>query len=137
MRIDGQNETLKALEQERQRILASAQTEVSATAYEILNEAKESTPVKNNFLRGSGFADIQGLNATVGFNKEYAPYVEFGTGGTVNIPPNWEDFASQFKGKGIKTINLKARPYLIPAFEKGIKGFNQRMNGVTLKNTTI
>lgn len=46
---------------------------------------------------------------------EYAPFVEFGTGTMVSIPPGYETFAAQFRrGPG---VNRPAKPYLIPAFE--------------------
>ena len=52
-------------------------------------------------------------------NAPYGPFVEFGTGGLVDIPKGWERLAATFKGKGIKKINLPARPYLYPAFRDG------------------
>ena len=56
----------------------------------------------------------------VNLNKApYGPFVEFGTGGKVDIPKGWERLAATFKGKGIKKINLPARPYLYPAFRDG------------------
>ena len=45
----------------------------------------------------------------------YAAYVEFGTGGLVNVPPELQDEAIKFKGKGIRQVNLRPRPYLYPA----------------------
>jgi hypothetical protein len=59
--------------------------------------------------------------------------VEFGTGGTVNVPAGYEDFAMQFKGKGIRKINLKPRPYLIPAFESEIPILRKNIQNV-IKN---
>jgi len=56
----------------------------------------------------------------VNLNKApYAPFVEFGTGGKVDIPKGWEKLAETFKGDNIKKIDLKARPYLYPAFRDG------------------
>ena len=46
----------------------------------------------------------------------YAPFVEFGTGGLVQVPNELKEIAIKFKGKGIKQVNLRARPYLYPAF---------------------
>ena len=46
---------------------------------------------------------------------EYAPFVEFGTGTKVSVPPGYEEFAMQFyRGPG---HNQKAQPFLIPPFE--------------------
>ena len=48
--------------------------------------------------------------------KKYAAFVEFGTGALVNVPAGLEDYAIQFKGKGIKQVNLPARPFLFNSF---------------------
>lgn len=48
--------------------------------------------------------------------KNYAAFVEFGTGALVNVPAGLEDYAIQFKGKGIKQVNLPARPFLFNSF---------------------
>ena len=62
-------------------------------------------------------------SASVTVPVSYAPYVEFGTGTKVNIPKGLEDYASQFKGKDIREVNLPARPFLFPAAEKAAKEF--------------
>ncbi|MFM2204572.1 MAG: Cellulophaga phage phi10:1 [Bacteroidota bacterium] len=49
----------------------------------------------------------------------YAPFVEFGTGGLVQVPNELKEIAIKFKGKGIKQINLPARPFLYPALLRG------------------
>jgi HK97 gp10 family phage protein len=49
----------------------------------------------------------------------YAPFVEFGTGGLVDVPNELKDQAIKFKGKGIKQVNLRPRPYLYPALLQG------------------
>lgn len=59
---------------------------------------------------------------TVGTNVNYAPFVEFGTGALVDIPQGLEDYAIQFKGAGIKEVNLPARPYL---FNSGREKFRE------------
>jgi HK97 gp10 family phage protein len=53
----------------------------------------------------------------------YAAYVEFGTGGLVQVPNELKEQAWLFKGKGIKEVNLKARPYLYPALLRGRKEY--------------
>jgi HK97 gp10 family phage protein len=68
-----------------------------------------------------------GKSVRVGTAKHYAPYVEFGTGALVEVPEGLEDFAMQFKGAGIKEVNLPARPFLMPAFEKNIEPFIERL----------
>jgi len=68
--------------------------------------------------------------------EKYAAFVEFGTGGLVDIPAGWENLASKFRGKGIKQINLPARPYLYPAFKEGSKQYVKDLNS-QLKKLTI
>jgi HK97 gp10 family phage protein len=48
----------------------------------------------------------------------YAPYHEFGTGGMTAVPANWGDIAIQFKGRGIRIVNIRPRPFLVPAFNQ-------------------
>lgn len=48
----------------------------------------------------------------VGTDLEYAPYIEFGTGDMVEIPEGAEGVASQFKGKGIRKVNIKGDSFL-------------------------
>lgn len=101
-------------------------------ANEILNEAKTNAPVKYGKLRQSGLAEPinNGMGGKITFSAAYAPFVEFGTGGTVLIPSGWGDFASQFKGKGIRTVNLPPRPYLLPAFIKGVRDYKSKLEAI-------
>lgn len=96
--------------------------EFNAAALNIQSNAKKVVVVDNGFLRNSIYLKSQGTNTnfifTVGARAKYAPYIEFGTGGLVSIPEGYSDFARLFKGKGIRKINLRARPFLIPAFEQ-------------------
>ena len=95
--------------------------EFNASALNIQSNAKKAVVVDTGYLRNSIYLKEQGTNSkfiyTVGAKAKYAPYVEFGTGGLVTIPKGFEDFARAFRGKGIRRINLRARPFLIPAFE--------------------
>ena len=69
--------------------------------------------------------------------EKYAAYVEFGTGGLVDIPKGWESLAAQFKGKGIRQVNLPARPYMYPAFKAGskqyVKDLDKALDRLTIK----
>jgi len=44
------------------------------------NDAKKKCPVGTGELRNSITHEVEGTEAIVGTNTEYAPYVEFGTG---------------------------------------------------------
>lgn len=54
-----------------------------------------------------------------GILAPYAPYIEFGTGGLVQVPNELKEIAIKYKGKGIKQVNLPARPFLYPALLVG------------------
>lgn len=60
----------------------------------------------------------------------YAPFVEFGTGGLVDVPNELKDQAIKFKGKGIKKINLRPRPYLYPALLQGRTEYLEKLKKV-------
>ena len=60
-------------------------------------------------------------------NAPYAAYVEFGTGGLVSVPTELKAIAITWKGKGIKKINLRPRPYLYPAYLKGKKEYLEKL----------
>jgi len=95
--------------------------ELHASATNIRTNAIKNTPVNFSTLRSSIQVITEGEGAStaysIGSMLKYAPYVEFGTGGSVLIPAGYEDFAILFKGKGVRKINLRPKAYLIPAFE--------------------
>jgi len=63
----------------------------------------------------------------------YAAYVEFGTGGLVQVPNELKEQAWLFKGKGIKEVNLRARPYLYPSLLRGRKEYLEKLQKVLNK----
>lgn len=89
-----------------------------ATGRNIEVDAKQRVAVDTGKLRQSIHYEPTngGFGAAVSANQPYWAFVEFGTGGSVEVPQGFEDLAAGFKGKGKRTINLPARPFLIPAF---------------------
>lgn len=101
-------------------------TELGRTALEISREAKNIAPVDTGGLRQSITPVISGKTVSVTVKKNYAPYVEFGTGSKVDLTDMLalgipSSYAAQFKGKGIKKINLPARPFLFNSARKGLQ----------------
>ena len=98
-------------------------SEVGAWAMFTAKDASALAPKKTGKLSQSYFPERDGNTARVFNTKLYAPFVEFGTGSFVDtseltklgIP---ENYAMQFKGQGIKQINLPARPHLFPSASK-------------------
>lgn len=89
--------------------------------------AKEKCPVDTGDLRRSiTFAvDTEERRVTCGTNKEYAPYVELGTG--VYYAGGRQDawYYQDAKGNWHRTNGQKAQPYLKPAGEEHGDEFKQ------------
>jgi HK97 gp10 family phage protein len=136
-RIEGLDALIKRIGKLAPEIAKEVAMEVNASALAIQSKARRDVVVDNSTLRSS--IQLKEINRgdkimyTVGSRLKYAPYVEFGTGGIVNVPAGYEDFAIQFKGKGIRKINLRPRPYLIPAFESEIPVLRKNIQNV-IKN---
>lgn len=92
--------------------------ELAATGELMATSAKNMVAVDTGRLRNSiSLKKDQFLSYYLVAQTNYAAYVEFGTG-TGFIPPEtseWNKLASQFKGRGIKQVNLPARPYMRPS----------------------
>ena len=136
-KIEGLDALIQRLGKLSPKIAKEVAMEVNASALAIQSKAKRDVQVDNSTLRSS--IQLKEVNIgnkivyTVGSRLKYAPYVEFDTGGLVNVPAGYELFAMQFKGKGVRKINLRARPYLIPAFESEIPILRKNIQNV-IKN---
>ena len=95
-------------------------SEIGKTAFAIERRSKRKVPVDTGGLKQSIKTFHSGKKAFVEAGKKYAPFVEFGTGSKVDLTDMKalgipESYAKQFKGKGIRDINLPARPFLFPS----------------------
>jgi HK97 gp10 family phage protein len=108
--------------------------ELGRSAMDIVRMAKQNAPVDKGTLKQSIKSERKGKTVEVIAGAHYAPYVEFGTGGMVKlddmlqlgIPPS---YAAQFKGRGIKEVNLPARPFFYNAARIGLKNLLVRLKG--------
>jgi HK97 gp10 family phage protein len=92
--------------------------EIKASSLTIMSSAKRLAPIDLGFLRGQiSYEPINDLTYEVQAKAKYSAYIEFGTGGQVNVPAGYEELAILFKGKGRRTINIRPQPFLIPSFE--------------------
>ena len=111
--------------------------ELGRAAMDIARLAKQNAPVgKENGgnLRQSIRSETKGKTVEVIAGAHYAPYVEFGTGGMVNLDDMLQlgipaSYAAQFKGKGIKEVNLPARPFFFSSARIGFKTLLIRLKG--------
>ena len=108
--------------------------ELGKTGLEIVRLAKREVPAPTGTLRNSISTQKSGKSVNVVAAANYAPYVEFGTGGRVDLTDMTElgipeSYAAQFKGKGIKDVNLPARPFFFSSARIGFKNLLNRLNG--------
>lgn len=102
---------------------AEVNQEVVISTLMIESGAKRDAPVAGKgkfggFLRSHIYSVTKWLAGAIWSDVPYAPYQEFGTGSKVEVPAGWEDFAMQFKGKGIRQVNIKAIHYMFNAWAK-------------------
>lgn len=130
-RLDGLKELQDKLDKLSKEAKEEVANEINASALTIQRNAKRNVVVDNGNLRNSiALIPLSELTYTVEAKAKYAPYVEFGTGGLVDIPVGYEEYAAQFKGKGIKKINLRAKPFLIPAFDNEVPQLLKRLKKI-------
>jgi len=108
--------------------------ELGKTGLEIVRLAKREVPAPTGTLRNSISTQKSGKSVNVVASANYAPYVEFGTGGSVDLNDMTqlgipESYAAQFKGKGIRDVNLPARPFFFISARIGFKNLLNRLNG--------
>lgn len=105
---------------------------ITIAVEDIAAEASARVPVDTGILKNSIDKNVvenaKTITGEVRVGASYAPYVEFGTGGLVNVPKGLEDYAVQFKGAGKREVNLPARAFLFPAFFKSIAEMKTDIN---------
>jgi len=108
--------------------------ELGKTGLEIVRLAKREVPAPTGTLRNTISAQRSGKTVNVIAAAHYAPYVEFGTGGRVDLDDMLRlgipaSYAAQFKGKGIRDVNLPARPFFFSSARVGFQNLLNRLNG--------
>lgn len=127
----GIQQLLKDIDKYGKRVKKEIDLEIEASARTIERNAKRAAPVDMGFLRNSiSSKKEQELVYEIVVQRYYGAYVEFGTGGLVDVPPGLEQYALQFKGDGIRQVNLPARPFLFPAYEAERVLLVKRIKGI-------
>jgi HK97 gp10 family phage protein len=137
MEIKGINEVIANLRKygkEAEKDIAGVTEQM---ARKIESYAKQNAPTDLGKL-GQSIQAVKDTNTSWtieagGIIAPYAPYVEFGTGGLVEVPNELKEQAIKFKGKGIKKVNLRARPFLYPALLRGRVEYLEKLNKVLSK----
>ena len=122
--IKNLNKVLKDLEGKEKQVDKEVEILTRENAKEIAASAKIFAPVDTGFLRNQiEHSKVADKRYKVIANAKYSAFMEFGTGGEVEVPAELKEIAIKFKGKGVKKINLRPRPFMYPAFVKGRKQY--------------
>ena len=89
---------------------------VAKTTQDLSRGTKSSVPVKYSGIRQSVKSTVKDYHGEVNIRAHYAPYVEFGTGKLVQVPTELNEYAMQFKGRGIREVNRRTEPYFYPNY---------------------
>lgn len=96
--ISGLPQLKKTISKLEENLHSGIADEFKASVMAIASDAKRRAPKNLGTLsQGIGFAGT-GLTWDAFATSSYAAYMEFGTGGKVQIPAGFESYASQFRG---------------------------------------
>jgi HK97 gp10 family phage protein len=141
LNISGLDKVFASLNKLSDKIKTEVALEMNSSALNIQSNAKRNAPVNMGTLRNSIALTEQieagKLTYTVGSKLNYAPYIEFGTGGKVDTQ-GYDSFAMQFKSKGGGTFKELVKALMEWVNRKGITGTysikSQKRTGNKAKN---
>lgn len=111
--------------------------EILASVLTIVRNAQVAAPVNFGVLRSNiSFIENGELDVEVTASVNYSAYMEFGTGNLVNVPAGYELIANEFRGNGIRQVNIRPRPYLIPAINAERPLLVARINEIIAEETS-
>lgn len=120
IRLSGMDKLQAAIKAKDKAFTDGVDKEMTATVLNINRQQKRMAPVDKGLLRSSLNVEtgtyLDKTIVSTGPGSSYAPYQEFGTGGLVSVPQGLEEEAAQFKGKGIRQVNIRAHPFFFPPF---------------------
>jgi HK97 gp10 family phage protein len=130
--FEGLDKALSKLKDLPDDIKEGVVEEIKDTGRLVIAKAKRRAPVNKGPLQQR--TDLRELPTGDGVElfsaTDYAAFVEFGAGGLVDVPKGLESYAMQFKGKGIKQINLRPRPFFFNSFFEEKPKLLQRIKNV-------
>jgi len=138
VKVNGLETVIRSFGKDADKIRKRSEQIVITNALEGRNEAIKLAPIAFGKLRqGIAVEKLSPLEQSVISQMDYSPFVEFGTGGKVSVPAEWQSIAMQFKGQRmdfakqlnqlkewcrLKGIDQKyAYPILISILEDGIE----------------
>ena len=117
------------------KVTTEARVLLYSTLRSIEFGAIRSAPVDYGLLRSSIRHRLNhgSLSGFVMANKLYAPYMEFGTGAYVNVPQDvfnygiTQEYLQSIRGRGVRKVNIKPKPYLFPATRLAVKDMEAKL----------
>ena len=129
--IRGLDKTISDLKKFGNKAEEALNTALETTAFDMVDKAVSLVVVDTGKLKQSiRVVTVSESNFIVeagGGVAPYAPYIEFGTGGLVDVPKEFDEQARRALGKGIKQVNLPPRPYMYPAYLYGLKEIEKNL----------
>lgn len=134
IRVEGLENINKTLDKLKKDGTEGVKEALHSSAYTILSQSQANLAgidFKESVggIAQSGYIEMKpdGYGFEVGFNAFWAAFQEFGTGTLVDVPAGYETFAMQFKGLGIKEVNIKPKPYFHPALNAELKTLKKNL----------
>ena len=119
--VKGINETIKELRKLGGNVEKMIIAETEDVAFQIENDAKKLAPKNFGKLAQSiNKVRLSPSKYTVSVNEMYGVYMEFGTGTKVNVPNEFKEMASSFKGQKSGTFKEGLEAIKIWCRAKGI-----------------
>lgn len=133
VRVEGLTNALKDLDRLKQKSSSGFKQILHETALNTLLKAQENLSGINfkdseSNIAQSGYVETSGeYSYEVGFGTLHAPFIEYGTSVSVSVPAGFEQYALQFKGLGIREVNIKPIPYFHPALNDELKEMRRKL----------
>lgn len=115
--VENSEKISKAFKEMGRTVEKNMMLEIEASINEISTQAQTEAPVRFGILKSSIYTRMGENYGEVRVGVHYAPYMEFGTGGEVDVPAGMEQYALEFKADPAKRqVNIPPHPFLMPAF---------------------
>ena len=141
IRINGLEETLSKLKKSTDKIKSEVDAEMGATVELMSTNAKRILPTQYGALRASISArKIADFKYILTANKDYAAYIEFGTGDYAakyvpSLEKEWQDLAKQYYVNGRGTT--PKTPYFYPSVTEGYKFLYEKIKAILKRNERL
>lgn len=135
LEVQGLNETINRLKKAGKDIAVETDAELQAAAVNVERVASQRVPVDTGRLKNAiSQRKVGNMSYEIVAQTNYAAYVEFGTGTGVDVPNGLESYAMQFKGKGVRKVNRRAKPFMFPALFQEKRPLLERLTKILKRN---